>query len=471
MKVGLVLFFLFSTFLNLIAQTCVTEAELSVIYTIPNLLASKINNDLGIKQLEHLNFKNLRKTKLLLNANLPYSNTIESIIQPDGNAIFSKRNFINPTIGFSALKPIGFSGGEIGFNTNLSMFNNFLNGNRQFNSNFFNIYLNQPFFKFNQKKLEEAKRRAQSKLDSISLKKEQIASFVEYIKMVSQLSVLHQQQLQLANQVSMLGKQMDKTRTLIKFGKALFIDTVSITNLINNTVIESLKLTNEINFKTQELLVIYNQNSDKVIYDFKPYVNYKLDSLALIEAYLNWNYKKLLTVDSLDIATDLMRKKKDKGINFTMQAGAGYNQSASNISQIFNNPSNRQNLTTTATMPINGWQSYRNNIQIAILNFSNYKVAKQEILQKAKLWYIQKKSSLALYKIQLDFLQLQIKNNALLLDFQNEKMQFGKSDVSAFETLFREQKSMELQSLQLQKDIFILKYSIYNDCGIMQLGN
>jgi len=101
--------------------------------------ASILKNQFKIKQLTYLNRLQKYKIGSKLDVSLPYSKSIESILQPDGNLLYSQREFLNPIVTTSVFKKIPFTGGEIGLSSSLGYFQNFLQSNRQFTANWLNL--------------------------------------------------------------------------------------------------------------------------------------------------------------------------------------------------------------------------------------------------------------------------------------------------------------------------------------------
>jgi len=95
------------------------------------------------------------RPQLSLQGTVPnFSRVIAPVVQPDGNLAFQPVRINNSTLGVSLSQNLGLTGGQLVVGSQVQRFDNFNNGQRQYNTQPFTLGLSQPLGYFNGLKWE-----------------------------------------------------------------------------------------------------------------------------------------------------------------------------------------------------------------------------------------------------------------------------------------------------------------------------
>lgn len=373
---------------KLMAQTqCATLTQvINKYYKAGDTRLSILAKQLRIKKLGYQNSLSEYNIRSKVDFSLPYSKSIESVLQPDGNSIYIERNYFSPTYSITTSKKIPLTGGTIGLTTGLSYFKNFLNTNQQFNANWYNLYISQPFFAFNEYKFDKKLRRLTLSADSIQYYKDREAKLEELMAKIIDFEVLR---LDIAYNEQEIGNNRDaleKVKILYAHGKLLSIDTLTLSNNLKQSYLQKEQLESTMGIRKADLDFSFREDYRFTICDIEDLAPFHLDTSLLHERYARYNNQQELLINTFVSSEQIKRARKGNGITTTISAGNGINQSSSVFTALYNNPSQQQNVALAVSVPFTGWQSYKRNKEIAELAYQAVQMTRTELEQVAKTW-------------------------------------------------------------------------------------
>jgi hypothetical protein len=351
----LVLFFGISLLgFSVMAQSCQTLDQILQEFSGTNNELITLQQKLNIQYKLFQNKQDQWKPSAKADVGLPYSNLIESVVSGDGNVNYVKRNYINPLLSLITSKKIPYTGGEIGVNGSLGLFQNFINSNKQYNANWFNIYISQPLFAYNTFKFEQAKQRMELSVDSIKFYHDKEVKLTSLVNAILDYEIA-KQKIEYNEQLSKQANySLQRIKTLYQNGRALAEDTMLLSFSISKAILENEKLTNDIKAKKEFLLTQLNHAYNHTICNIMEVPIMIIDTTTLKQRYLKYSFQKELLLDSLEVFENSKKTKKAHGINTTISAGIGANQTSTIVNQLFTNPSQRQNVTLNTSVPMVG---------------------------------------------------------------------------------------------------------------------
>jgi hypothetical protein len=391
---------------------------------------------------------------------LPYSKSIESIVQPDGNVQYIPRNYVTPIANITTTKKIVKTGGEIGFTGSMDFFRNFINNNKQFNANWVNFYVSQPLFSYNQFKFEKVKQRLELSNDSINYyinRELKTKAFVE--KLLDYESKILQID-EAGKSIKTTNFAIDKIKILVENGRALGIDTLILANSREQAIANQQKLV-ESSIILKAIISNYlGRTLNASLCSNNKVQLYNLDSNILIPAYLKYNFSKELIIDSFVSSENIKKAKKTRGITTSINAGLGANQTATNFNQLFTDPSQRQNISLSTSIPITGWDNYLRKKEVALLEATIFENNKNEILFSANTWYLEKVGEynflLKSYQQLLNKLEAFEKIGAI----QFEKVMAGKTSSTDYNNTISQINSTKLEIIDILKNAQLFRFEI-----------
>jgi hypothetical protein len=374
------------SFLKVQSQECYSIDDIALSFKNQSIPISNAKYRLASKQLNSEIFFSQFKWQSKVGLELPYINNIQSIIQNDGTIKFLPRQFLNPEIRLTTSKQILATGGEIGITNSIGLISNLKVGDRQFNANWVNVYLNQPLFKFNELKYSKQLQYLNNTGDTIQflLEREQklfefLQKFATYKKTLANIDLINQR-------IAQLRQLQEKIKLQALSGKLLFIDTLTSQLNIDQLVLEQRKAIDQRNVLQQQLSFFVSIDLLENLCNDIEYNIYSFESDIIKEKFKQTNYRKELVLDSFIITQGILKAKVNNGITTNISAGVGYNQSANVFNSIFQNPSSTQNVSISAGIPITNWRNWERNKQISQLTLLEHKNRLQEIDAESNIW-------------------------------------------------------------------------------------
>jgi hypothetical protein len=420
------------------------------------------NLELGLK-IKYLNYV-IDQQQWKINSKgsftLPYSKSIESIVQPDGNVLYTPRNYVTPIANITTTKKIAATGGEIGVTGGIDFFRNFVNNNRQFNANWINFYVSQPLFIYNQFKFDKIKQRLDLSFDSISYYVEKESKTKAFVEKLLDFETKALQIEEANSNISIANNAIEKIRILVENGRALGIDTIMLAINKNEIVAKRQNLEQSLVLARTIISNYINRPLNAPLCSSLEMPAYILDSNILIPAYLKCNFSKELILDSFIAYENIKKAKKARGIVTSINAGLGANQSASNLGQLFTSPSQRQNISIGTAIPITGWDNYLRKKEVALLDREIFENNRSELLLNATVWYLQQ---LDTYNVLLkSYQQVTAKGNALLniAAIQLEKVVAGKATSIDYNSTITQIANSNIELIEIIKKVRLFRFEI-----------
>ena len=442
------------------AQPCISLDDIIQEFASTNNDLITLNEKMKIQCKLYQNNQDKWKPSTKLEVALPYSNSIESVISGDGNVNYLKRNYLNPLLSISTAKKISLTGGEIGINGSLGLFHNFLNNNKQFNANWFNVYVSQPLFAYNEMKADRVKQRISLCIDSIQYYKGRETKLKSIVEAILDYEIAKQRIIHITQQFTEANYALQRTKTLYQLGRVLAEDTILIAYNLSKVNLEMAKLLDDLKAKQLFLTSQLSKNYDYSLCELFTIPNLQIDSSELRRLYLNYGFQKELIIDSIDAFENTIKMKKAHGITISILAGIGANNSSTDINQLYNSPSQRQNITLNATVPLTGWQTYKRNNQIALMEQQNYERAKQDIKNSAAQWA---KETYNNYKYLVQSYNLAKSNLEGLKALANsvfKRYEVGRASFTEYASVLNEISNTEEGLLNIIKQLYILRFEL-----------
>lgn len=447
---------------RLYAQSnCITLSQLIArYYKSNNVQLSILSKELKVKYLTYRNSLAAYNLSSGINFTVPYSKSIESVLQPDGNSIYIERQYMNPAYSVSASKKIPLTGGTIGITSSLSYFKNFLNTNQQFNANWYNLFISQPFFAYNEYKYDKKLQRLRLSADSIQYYKDREARLATFIGKVINYELLQRRignsELTIADNVAAL----EKVKLLYENGRMLAIDTLLLSNNLKQAHLQKDQLESELVIQAADLNYSFNGKYNFSICNIEELMTYDIDSALLRERYLNYNNQSELMVNAFISSENLKRVRKAHGIITSISAGNGINQTADAFDRLLANPAQKQNVTLAVSVPLTGWQTYKRNKEIAQLQYQAFEMTRNELGYLAGEWATEQMSEyLFLFR---SYIYSKEKINGLeeVKRLQMEKVFAGRINISEYNVTESSINIAKLEQLDIIRRILLFRFEL-----------
>lgn len=445
-------------------QNCILINDLISLFENNNYEIKIAKNTLKKNELTLKNIFADYKFKTGFSINVPTSNSIEGIVQPDGSYNYYQRNYLNPYFEIETLKKIVATGGEIKFRNSLGFYENLRDGNRDFNSNWFSFSVSQPLFKFNEYKFQIQQAKIINRLALIKYKQkcEQIKG--TFIMLAYDYQILKQNFNALELSITKANELLNNSRNLYANGRALRFDTLKAFSLLKGFEIDKLKLEEEINTTKEKLGVALGLDYKFTLCDFADICELKIDSIDLCNRYKKYLFDEPLALDSFNLANDINRANTASGINFLLIGGVGLNKSSDDLNSLFTVPSQRQNIGITFSIPITGWNSVRSKKEIALLSYNDYELARYNQVTEVKIW---SNSVISSYKRLLLLIQL-LKSNTESLqnmsDLMSSRIEVGKLSISDYKQFLIDLSNSQMEYFKAIKSITELRFVLREKC-------
>ncbi|MDR0364311.1 MAG: TolC family protein [Bacteroidales bacterium] len=440
-------------------------------YTVEDLLLLYARNTFNIKNnyaqyqidsLTQANNQNKYKLQSDFSFSLPFAKSIESIMQPDGSNRLLETNSISPTVQISLRKKMVFLGGDLSFSSSLNGYVDFITGNKQYGSNWFNIQYSQNIFEFNEYKYDVRRIQLQREQDKLTLLYSDLEEITDFVYLIFQYYIDVQALEENNKNIETNQELLKKNRTLLKHGKALASDTLNVylflTKLqISNNELESKKMLAENKIRYHAIL----SGQFEVEVSDVPLMLH-LDINKLTERYLKYTLQKDDDLRIFELDSDIVRNRKNRGISVALRLGAGLNSKADDyIYNLFEGrPADKENISLNLTLPMTGWNSQKNKKKIASLNKEIYLREQENNKQEAAFWA---QDVIIRYKQALSLIELANKNLEAARELERiliKNIENGKSDYIALYQLYSDNHAVLLEKCNAIRDIYILKYDL-----------
>jgi hypothetical protein len=445
--------------LQTIAQ-CQTLDQILQEFTHTNNELITLKEKLGIQYKVYLNSLDKYKTNAKLDLAIPYSNSIESVISGDGSANYLRRNYINPLLSVSSSKKVPLTGGEIGVNGNVGLFQNFINSNKQFNANWFNIYISQPLFAHNNMKAERNKQRAALSVDSITYYQNKEIQIKKIVEAILDYEMAKQKTNYNDDNVPQANDALTRIKLMYKNGKAIADDTIIVANNLANAKLEKEKLLDDEKTKKDYLTSQLNHVYTHSLCDVMNAPNLLMDTSELKQRYIHYSFQKEMILDSLDIFENTIKMKKAHGINTSISAGIGANKSSTDFNQLYQSPSQRQNVTFNTSVPITGWQTYKRNNEIALIEQQNYQRTKKGIENNALLWTIETYNNCKYLLKSYNLNKANLEGLQTLANSVYKRFEYGKVSFAEYNSVIIEMNNTRQNILDIVKQLYLLRFEL-----------
>lgn len=442
-------------------DNCVTLTQLIGKYygsNSPQLLL--VSKNFKVKYLTYQNKMAVYHLSSKVDVSLPYSKSIESVLQPDGNAVYTPRTYLSPIYTITTAKKIPLTGGTIGITSSLSYFKNFLNANQQYNANWYSLFISQPFFAFNEYKYDKKLQKLTLRADSVQYFKDRETKLLEVITKVIDYEVakhnIKNGELNIANYTAALYK----VKLLYEHGRMLAVDTLTLYNNLKQAYLQQEQLTQDLNIKKANLNYYFPQSYDYTICNWEEPNIYQLDSALLNERYMHYNNANQLLVDAFVNAENVERAQKAHGVTTSISAGNGINQSATTFEPLFNNPAQKQSITLAISVPLTGWQAYKRNKEIANLQNQAYEISKSEMVFLAKEWTREQLNTYSYLFKSYQFSKEKLSGLVALQNVLLDKIAVGKASTTDYNTTQAAIFAAQLEQLDIVKQIVLFRFEL-----------
>lgn len=337
------------------------------------------------KENEYWQYKTFRSDyspQLLLTGTLPsYNKSVTPITQPDGSVRYHEVNNNTLELDLGLRQIIGPTGGEVFVSTNLSRFDDFSDGFRQYSGQPIAIGLNQPIFQFNQYKwnkrikplvYEESQKRYFAELELISIN----ATRRFFDLLLAQIS--H----------DIATKNVNSNDTIYQIargrynlGKITENDLLQIElNLVNSQLQVSQAIVDQqsasLNLKSFIGLAA-NESIQLILPEDIPRFNVD-ENVALNEAKKNKSDEVSFERRKLEAQQEVVRAKRTSGVNMNLQAAYGLNNQGAAIGDVYTNPVDGLRVGLQMNVPIVDWGRQKARMMTAQ---ANMKLVEYQLIQ------------------------------------------------------------------------------------------
>ena len=448
--------------LSIQAQTSYSVEDLLLLYSRTGLDIKNNYAQYQIDSLTQVNNRNKYKIQSSLSFSFPYNKAITPVMQPDGSNKLLQTNYISPMAQLSLRKKIAFLGGDLAFFSSLNGYADFINGNRQYGLNWFNLQYSQDFFGFNEYKYEIRKIKLQQEKDKQILLYSNLEKITDFLDLIFEYYTGIQLLEENNKNIEQNRELLKKKRILSKHDKALATDTLHIYLLLNRLQIRN----NDLEAKKQlaESKIKYKAIINE---EFEVHVNntpliLHLEQNVLVERYLKYTLQKNADLEIFELESEIARSRKNTGIRTAISLGAGLNSKAEDYMRylIEGRPADKENIALNLTLPISGWNSHKNSKKIASLKKEIYLREQENKEQDAILWaqeiIIKYKQLLSLIELANENLEASRELERVLL----KNIETGKSDYISLYQLYADKQSALSEKCNALRDIYVLKYDL-----------
>ncbi|MGB0523839.1 MAG: TolC family protein [Flammeovirgaceae bacterium] len=406
------MFYTKHTFIFLL--TCfVTQCAFAQTYTLEQVIALAKDNSIRAKQAEnrkenrfwqYKTFQSDYKPQLSLGGTLPgFNRSFSPVTQPDGTILFQPISINNSDLNLSLSQSLAATGGEIFINSSLARFDDFDGDTKSYNATPIQVGFRQPLFAFNslkwQKKIEpirfeESQKQYKEEMEQVSVR----ASELFFDLLLAQIS-LNLAELNQSNNDTIY--RIAKGR--YSLGKIAENDLLQLElNLIRSeqNVIQS-KL--DLETSTLNLRNFIGVEGTGIIQLIEPKVvpEFLVDpELALEQAKKNRQQYQAFQRQRLEAEREVARAKGER-FNVNLFGSFGLTQSSAELSDLYQNPQDQQNVQIRFQVPVMDWGRQKARMKTALANqdLVNSTIKQSEITFEQEIYV--KAKQLPILKAQL----------------------------------------------------------------------
>lgn len=412
----------------------------------------KIQNKLFYKEL---------LPKISLNLSIPYQRSISEVIQPDGSTKYFERNFFNSNSGLNISQVLPFTGGTLSLSNSINYSRDFNNNVNNFSSNWVSLSYQQSINGFNSYKWNKEIKKIEYRIDSLNYLKEKTKLKTEIAKIYSEATIAQ-------FKIILTNKNIEKTNALLKefeqkylYGRIISSEVEQIKIALEQ--LKGLQITNNIEYQSLiEHLLDEVQIEDKDTLNLKMLdeVDFDIDKSSLLIAMENNGDLLKETLSLLKADANIEQISKEGSAVLNLRLGMGVNSSAQDFDKLYNNPSQSQFVTLSASIPILDWKANKDKRKIAELQKENLKLKAIE----EKHHKIQQIDDIIKYhyafKHQLNSIKKQIILSDKILEDTKELLTLGRKTISDYKILLYENFNLIIEKQKIINNLNILKLQL-----------
>ncbi|POR21773.1 hypothetical protein BWK58_11915 [Flavobacterium columnare] len=399
--------------------------------------------------------------KVSVSVNLPYQRSITEIIQTNGSQKFIERNFLNSSMNLSISQVVPFTGGTLSLSSSLNNALDFNNKISSFSSNWGNISYYQTINGYNSFKWSK-------KLNPLRIRKNSIDYLKQKLKLKYEVSKLYSETQLIQLKIELIQQNVIKTEKLLfeleekfKLGRITKIE------------LEQVKIALEQFRGELEVNILQYNSGVEVLKDMigsavnedlylTPIIqeDFFIDKDLLIKAILDNDFDIEKAIKILEIDSNADKIKKEGAVSVNLQLGLGLNSTASDLSNLYNTPSQSQFITIGTKIPILDWGKARKNYNLAKLEKENLELMLNEEEEEIG----EHTNEMMNYKLTLTLqkksLEKQIQLYKSITEMYEELLKRGRKTVVEYKTHLAESFSIMVEYQKIVNNLYLLKLKI-----------
>ena len=330
-------------------------------------------------------FKSNYLPSLTVNGTLPdYNRSFTPVIQPDGTTEFQPVAVNNSNVALSLVQNVGLTGGTVFASSRVNRFDDFDNDVTKFSGSPFFIGISQPLFGYNELKWEK-------QIEPL-LYDESLKSYVEDLEQISiRTTDLFFDMLLAQITLEIAKKNVASNDTILKIGQGRY----GLGKIAENDLLQlELNLLNSNQSVAQSSLDLETAQLRLLTYIGLTEVNavtlvvpdifpeFIIDeTIAISEARRNRQEAVSFQRRLLEADRDLAQARGTNGLNANLFATFGLSNRGDNISDVYMNPEDQQQVRVGFDIPILDWGKQKSIVKTAEANqkLVSYTVAQEEI--------------------------------------------------------------------------------------------
>ncbi|MCX6245491.1 MAG: TolC family protein [Bacteroidetes bacterium] len=319
---------------------------------------------------EYRSFRSSNLPQLSADGYIPdFNRYIQSYTNPDGTKTYLQQQSINYAANMRLSQEIGVTGGNISLNSGLTRTDNLIDSTTtSYLSTPIYIKYTQPIFKYNPYKWD--RKIKPLKYDQA---KRKYLEDIEDINIITTNFFFAMLQAQVENKIA--HANLNNYDTLYKITKGRF----QLGRIPQNQLLQY-----ELSFLRAQLAIENSKLSlDDALFNFKSFLRIQEEDSIILEPPVNMKFFTVSPVRAIEEASnntstaeDFKRQllEADMNVNMVKMTGRfdadlsavfGYNQTASTISEAYNNPQDLEQVTLSLNLPILDWGVARGRIKMA----------------------------------------------------------------------------------------------------------
>lgn len=436
-------------------------------YTVDNFI-SRLEKSLSNVKNEKYKIANTYDQKLFNKSFLPdfslnfllpsYNRSISEVIQPDGSYAFRESNSANSKVNLAVSQKIPFTGGKVTISNSLNRLDLFGDTQRStsYSASWFGINFSQSLSFFNEMKWENKIQKARYNYNNllylqkrIDIKKTAIKHYFELARIKTQANLINAELISANKYKKIVGN-------LTVAGKRMVYDSIDVElkllDIQRNRVFlkkrESLKVKSINTFFNSDFLTDSDQLSlprlNFELQDVDFYVNRYLEIHEIVEAN---NLRSL--------EKNIKQLKSIKYYSANLAIGVGFNNSADQYQDIFQNPNRSQNFSISLSVPFLDFGKRKTEFQISKTKYEieTLKLEEEKINNIERINFLNEEI--------VDFYQA-LKIEKSRSDLLQKKLKLMETLLFARKILFNEYSEIERLCYDANIDIMNITEQIYS---------